>query len=219
MGLMDRMMDRMIANMSIKEKEEMMLKMMPIMMSRIDVNKTVPGVMTAMGRLVTVTGTVIFINRVLNDEELKNEVGELVADLKEKLPEMTRITSAMISFMTETGLMDGMTNKMGKVMPVMMPVMREVMPTMMKETMPRVMAESDDVRKSMSEMMMNVVIPHCIDTMLPTFAPEKSSEFLPELAERVGRAAIQGTAPGEDRENLEKELVGQFRAGFEASAN
>ncbi len=68
MGLMDRMMDRMIANMSIEEKEEMMLKMMPIMMSRIDVNTTVPGVMTAMGRLVTVTGTVTFINSFLKDE-------------------------------------------------------------------------------------------------------------------------------------------------------
>jgi hypothetical protein len=36
MGLMDRMMDRMIGNMSVQEKEEMMLKMMPLMMKDVD---------------------------------------------------------------------------------------------------------------------------------------------------------------------------------------
>lgn len=219
MGLMDQMMDRMITNMSVEEKEEIMLKMMPAMMERVDINKTVPGTMTAVGRLITVTGSVDFIHKALNDDELKEELSELLNDLKEKAPQMAGMMPAVMSLMSETGLLEGMTNKMGKMMPVMMPMMREMMPTMMKETMPGVMAKHDDVRKSMSEMMMNDIIPHCIDTMLPTFAPEKSSEFLPQLAERVGRAANQGIAPGEDRENLEKELVGQFKAGFGANTN
>jgi hypothetical protein len=216
LGLMDGMMDRMIKNMSVEEKEEMMLKMMPAMMERVDINKTVPGMMAAMGRLITATGSVVLISKALNDDELKEELGGLLINLREKSPRLAEMMPMMMAFMFETGLMDGMMKGMGKVMPVMMPMMREMMPTMMKETMPGVMAKHDDVRKSMSEMMMNDIIPHCVDTMLPTFAPEKSSEFLPQLAERVGRAANQGIAPGEDRENLEKELVGQFKAGFGA---
>ncbi len=219
MGLMDRMMDRMITNMSVEEKEEIMLKMMPAMMERVDINKTMPGTMAAMGRLITVTGSVVFVGKVRNDGELKKELGELLTNLREKTPELARMMPMMMSFMSEIGLMNTMMNKMARMMPVMMPMMREMMPTMMKKTMPGVMAENDDVRESMSEMMMQDIIPHCIDTMLPTFAPEKSSEFLPQLAERIGRAADQGVAPGEDREKLEKELVGQFKAGFGANIN
>ena len=67
MGLMDRMMDRMIKNMSVEEKEEMMLKMMPTMMEGIDINKMMPDMMTTMGRLITITGIVVFIGKALND--------------------------------------------------------------------------------------------------------------------------------------------------------
>ncbi len=50
MGLMDRMMDRMIRNMSVQEKEKMMLKMMPLMMKDVDMLKMMPGMMSSMGR-------------------------------------------------------------------------------------------------------------------------------------------------------------------------
>ena len=38
MGLMDKMMDRMIGKMSPEEKERMMLKMMPLMMKDVDMS-------------------------------------------------------------------------------------------------------------------------------------------------------------------------------------
>ena len=125
----------------------------------------------------------------------------------------------MMSLMSETGLMDGMMNKMGNIMPVLMPMMREVMPRMMKEKMPEVMAEHENVREMMSDMMMNDVIPHCIDTMLPLFAPEKNTEFLSQLAEKLGRAASREKVSGEEKERLEEELVGKIKAGFEAKPN
>ena len=97
MGLMDRMMDSMIKNMSVEQKEEMMLKMMPTMMEGIDINKMMPDMMTAMGSLTTVTGIVVFISKALNDDELKEELGELLHVLREKmseLPEMMSFPSA-----------------------------------------------------------------------------------------------------------------------------
>jgi hypothetical protein len=61
MGLMDRMMNRMIGNMSVQEKEEIMLKMMPLMMKDVNMLKMIPGMMSSIGRLLSMTGIVTFI--------------------------------------------------------------------------------------------------------------------------------------------------------------
>jgi hypothetical protein len=45
MGIMDRMMHRMIISMSVQEKEEMMLKIMPLMMKDVGMVKMMPGMM------------------------------------------------------------------------------------------------------------------------------------------------------------------------------
>ncbi len=223
MSLIDSMMDAMIRMLSRKKREEMMINMMPLMMEGIDINKMMPDMMTAMGRLATVTGIVVFMSKALNDDELKEELGELLHDLREKMSElpamMHDMKPIMMSLMSETGLMDGMMNTMGKLMPVMMPMMREMMPVMMREKMPQVMAEHENVRELMSDMMMNDVIPHCVDTMLPMFAPEKNTEFLTQLAEKMGRAASREKVSGEDKENLEEDLVGKIKAGFAAESS
>ena len=220
MGLMDRMMDRMINNMSVPEKEDLMLKMMPAMMELIDISKTMPEALAALGRLTTLTGIAVLINKALNDDELKEEIGELLSSLREKKPELAEVTHdimpATMSFMSESGLMDGMMNTMGKMMPVMMPAMREMAPIMMREKMPEVMAEHDSVREMMSEMMMIDVIPHCVDTMLPMFAPDQTTAFLSQLAERIGRAASRDSLSNEDHDDLEQAFVGKIKAGFEA---
>ena len=222
MDVMDKMMERMIKNTSVEEKEAMMLKMMPSMMEGIDISKMMPDMMTAMGKLITITGIVVFISKAFNDEELKEELGELLNDLREKMPELTEMMQdmmpIMMSLMSEIGLMDGMMNTMGNIMPVMMPMMREMMPIMMNEKMPEVMAEHENVRQMMPEMMIEIM-PHCVDTMLPTVAQEERTAFLSQLAEKMGRAAAGEGMSTEDRENLEQEIVGKIRAGFEAKLN
>ena len=100
----------------------------------------------------------------------------------------------------------------------MMPMMREMMPIMMNEKMPAVMAEHENVRQMMPEMMIKIM-PECVDTMLPTVAQEERSAFLSQLAEKMGRAASGEGMSTEDRENLEQEIVGKIRAGFEAKLN
>ncbi len=81
--------------------------------------------------------------------------------------------------------------------------------------MPEVMAEHENVRQMMPEMMIEIM-PDCIDTMLPTVAREDRTAFLSRLAERMGHAASLEEAPGEEKEDLEEELVGKIKAGFES---
>ena len=63
--------------------------------------------MTRTGRLVTVAGTVGFINTALNDDELKTELGEVFDGFREKMPEIAEMMRDIMSLMSETGLMDG----------------------------------------------------------------------------------------------------------------
>ena len=86
MGIMDRMMERMICSMSTQEKETFMLKMMPIMMKDVDLLKMMPGMMNSTGRLITVTGIVTFIRHLIDDEELR----ETISIYAEKLPDLSR---------------------------------------------------------------------------------------------------------------------------------
>jgi len=74
-------MDRMIRNMSIQEKEEMILKMMPLMMKDVDMLKMMLGMMSSMGRYLNVTGIVTFIHQILKDDELKGQLEKLVDHL------------------------------------------------------------------------------------------------------------------------------------------
>jgi hypothetical protein len=191
MGLMDRMMDRMIVNMSVAEKEEMMMHMMPIMMAGVDINTLMPNMMKEVGSFITLTGIYNLLRTALNDEELKQEFGEIVATLKEKMPEliamMQDMMPIMMSLMTQTGLMDGMMNLMGKMMPVMMPMMREMMPTMMNERMPKLMAQHENVNALMPDMMMDIM-PDCLEMIAPEIEQEKRAAFLSRLGEKMEQA-------------------------------
>jgi len=188
MGLMDRMMDRMIRNLSVQEKEEIMLKMMPLMMKDVDMLKMMPGMMSSMGRFLNITGIVTFIRQVLKDDELKGQLEKLV----DHLPLLSRKMQSMMADMRPAMniLMSGMIDFMaGKVMPVMMPMMSEMMPVMMKEKMPEVMIRNETVKEFMSRMMMEVM-PHCVQTLSPMMASEDQSVFLAHLTDSIARAEV-----------------------------
>ncbi len=186
MGLMDRMMDRMIGNMSVQEKEEMMLKMMPLMMKDVDMLKMMPGMMSGMGRLLNVTGIVSFIHQVLKDDELEGQLEKL----KDHLPQLSRKMQSMMADMRPamSTLMSGMMDFMAaKVMPVMMPMMSEMMPVMMKEKMPEVMVRDETVKKFISGMMMEIM-PHCVQTLSPMMESEDQNVFLAHLSDSIARS-------------------------------
>jgi hypothetical protein len=190
MGIMDKMMDRMIVNMSVAEKEDMMLQMMPIMMEGVDINTMMPLMLKNVGSIITLAGIYTLLHKTLNDEELKQEFSEIVASLKEKMPELVEMMQdmmpMMMSMMTEIGLMDGMMNVMEKMMPVMMPMMREMMPTMMNERMPKVMAQHKNVNELMPDMMIDIM-PNCLEMIVPEIEQEKRAAFLSRLTEKMER--------------------------------
>lgn len=196
MGIMDKMMDRMIINMSVAEKEELMMKMMPIMMAGVDINTMMPIMLKDVGSIITLTGIYTFLHKALNDEELKQEFSEIVASLREKMPELAAMMQdmmpIMMSIMTETGIMDGMMNVMENMMPVMMPMMREMMPTMMNERMPKIMAQHKNVNELMPDMMIDIM-PDCIEMIAPEIEQEKRATFLSRLAEKMERAGSVNT--------------------------
>ena len=186
MGLMDRMMDRMIGNMSVQEKEEMMLKMMPLMMKDVDMLKMLPGMMSSMGRFLNVTSIVTFIRQVLQDDELARQLEKLM----DHLPQLSRKMQSMMADMRPaiSALMSGMMDFMAvKVMPVMIPMMSEMMPVMMKEKMPEVMVRDETVKKFMSGMMMEIM-PHCVQTLSPMMESEDQDVFLDHLTESIAKA-------------------------------
>ncbi len=198
MGLMDRMMDGMIRNMSIQEKEEMMLKIMPVMMKDADMLKMMPGMMSGMGGLLNMTGIVTFIRQVLKDDELKGQLEKLI----DRLPQLSRKMQSMMADMRPAliTLMSGMMDFMaGKVMPVMMPMMSEMMPVMMKEIMPEVMVRNDTVKEFMPRMMMEV-IPHCVQTLSPMMESEDQNVFLARLTDSIGRAGGSESPEEEKRD-------------------
>ncbi len=188
MGLMDRMMNRMIVNMSVVEKENLMMEMMPAMMEGVDIKTVTPIMLKEVGSIITLSGIYNILHKALNDEELKREFAEIVDSLKEKLPELVEMMQdmmpTMMSVMTETGIMDAMMGLMEKVMPVMMPMMREMMPIMMNERMPKLMAQHKNVNELMPDMMIDIM-PECIEMIAPEIEQGKRAAFLSRLAEKM----------------------------------
>ena len=176
MGMMQTMMNRMVISMSIQEKEEMMFKMMPMMMKDVDMVRMMPKMMPAMGRLLTVTGLVTFIIRVVKDPDIREKLEGVV----EWLPEMSKKMQTMMAEIRPamSALMTGMMDFMGgKVMPIMMPVMTEMMPMMMQDHMPNIMAKNETMKELVPQMMMEI-IPHCVTDFSPMMAePEKNAFF------------------------------------------
>lgn len=193
MGLMDRMMDRMIVNLSVAQKEELMLQMMPAMMEGIEINRLVPGMLNEVGSAVNLSGTFNLLQTALNDEELRHEFGELAQAVKEKLPALTEamrdVMPLMTSVMADTGLMDGVMGLMENVMPLMMPMMREMMPIMMNERMPELMAQHDNVNELMPAMMVDI-LPQCVEMITPQIEQEERTIFLSRLAEKIELVAV-----------------------------
>jgi hypothetical protein len=178
--------------MTVAEKEDMMMQMMPVMMKGVDINTMMPSMLKDVGSKITLTGIYRLLYKVLNDEELKQEFGEIVASLKEKLPELAEMMRdmmpMMMSMMAETGIMDGMMKLMENVMPVMMPMMREMMPTMMNERMPKMMAQHKNINELMPDMMIDIM-PECLEMIAPEIEEGKREAFLSRLAEKMELAS------------------------------
>jgi hypothetical protein len=185
---MDRMMDRMIINLSVTEKEELMMQLMPIMMEGVEIRSVFPIMLKELGSDITLGGIYNLLETALSDDELKQEFGEVVETLKEKLPDLSElmvdVMPTMMSVMADSGIMDGMLGLMERLMPLMMPMMREMMPTMMNERMPKLMAQHENVNELMPAMMIDIM-PECLEMITPEIEREQRAAFLSRMAEKM----------------------------------
>jgi hypothetical protein len=125
MGLMDKMMDKMIGRMRPEEKEKMMLKMMPMMMEDVNMTELMVKMMPEMLKNMNALDIFnILKNALPNLPKLIKFIKENMPEaMKERLPKMAKEIMPMACHRVMPTMMEGLT-------------MDNVMPYMMKEMMP-----------------------------------------------------------------------------------
>jgi len=129
MSIMDKMMDRMIGKMSPEEKENMMLKMMPLMMKDVDMTEVMAKMMPEMLRSMNALDIYNLLKNALPS------LLKLITTIKENMSQTTKdklhdVAIEMMPLMCK------------KVMPKVMEglTMDNMMPHMMKEMMPHALS-------------------------------------------------------------------------------
>lgn len=171
MSLMDNMMGAMIRNMSVKEKEEMMLTMMPEMMKKVDPKIMMPNMLKEVGQMITIYGVYEFISKLLKEDELKKALGKKLGALKEKMPAMMSMMRPMI------------IDKMKGFMPKMMSTMKPMMEGMMKEGcfMKEIVKDKPEMKQNMGNMMSKM----CPDIAGEVIPDEKRKQFVKDIYNNV----------------------------------
>ena len=161
MGLMGNMMDSMINNMSPEEKEKMMLKMMPEMMKKADINILTANILEEMGKIITLYGVYSLIATIVKDPLLKEKFGDMLKSMKNKMTEM----------MTE-------------MMPMMMPMMKELMPKIMSGMIPMMSGMVKEMTEMcecvMADMEDNFEMKKTMGEMMFAMCPEMAGKIIPE---------------------------------------
>lgn len=161
-------MKSMIKNMSIEEREAMMLKMMPEMMKQADLKILFPNMLTTVGKSISLFGVYDCIIRILNNKKISTAVSDKVKELFSSMP------TIMSNMMPLVG--DMMKGFMPKMMPFMMPMMSEMMTSRKGEM--TVMMESckPEMKKQMAGCMQKMM-PHCVDQIFPAIPSNEKFEF------------------------------------------
>ncbi len=180
MSLMDRMMKSMVGGMSIEKKQEMMLKMMPMMMEDVNMAETMVKMVPLMADQISLLD-VFNVLKKLFPLILKgvNSMAELMIRWDEIFPKLVR-------------KMPELMEKMMPVMELMMPkIMARVMPLMltdqnmqrMEDCAERIapkMMENEKLKEVMPEMIARIM-PHWLENILPHFSEERRAVFVASL--------------------------------------
>ena len=92
-------------------------------------------------------------------------------------------------------LIEGLSTKevMTQLIAQMMPKGTEAAPNEMHDMMTKmVQGDGEHQRAPMPEMMLKSMMPHCIEMMLPTIAPEKRGEAVSALLSAIVEKGVQG---------------------------
>ena len=182
MALMDKMMESFIGRMSLEKKQEMMLKMMPMMMQDVNMAETM----------------VKMVPMMLDQISLL----DLFKVLKKLFPHILKGVDSLAEFMAKWDeLVPQMIAKFPALMEKMMPIMEVVVPMMMSKILPVMMTEehmqymeempkrmatkmmaNEKLQKVMPEMMTRV-IPDCLKEMIPYMEESRKETFIVSMKE------------------------------------
>jgi hypothetical protein len=157
--MMQRMMNAMIRSMSVQQREQIMLRMMPEMMKGADKLILMKNMMTMMGKQISLWSLISFLSKASADEELSVTVKGKADQLKERMPGM-----------------------MKEMMPVMKPLMKNAMPTMMKNMMIIMGPMMENMKTNNECMMADIVDEH---PEIKSHMGEMMGHMCPQMAEKV----------------------------------
>lgn len=192
--MMTKMMEAMINSFSVKEREELLLKLMPGMMKNADIEAMIENTIITVSKQTTIYSILSFLKKMLKKITLY-DIGTLIKILSESNIDLKK-------FMTETK-----PAMMKKMMPKIMPVMKHVMPKMMgmmspmmpimaehiptmSSTMIPMLKKNDSVRSNMLTMM-QTIFPHCAENMFPLIEQENRLDFIYKLYGIMAKSATQ----------------------------
>lgn len=187
MGMMERMMNGMVTAMPAEEREEIMLKLFPQMMSEVDMARMMPEMLKVMGRLLSLYSIYAFLAAVLGDDEAKERFGDILSQAKASMPQMMEMMHPVMA-----QFMPSVMPKMMSIMAPMMPLMAKEMPTIMESVMVPTLREKPEMRDQMLSMM-QTMFPQCARSMFPMIETGKRAEFVGELTEIMNRVIEPAT--------------------------
>ncbi len=183
---MNNMMNSMIRSLSIEDRQEMMLEMMPKMMKRADLKILTPNMLRQLGGMVTLTNVYDLVYQIVTDEELKNSIVVKLKSMKDKMP-------ALMSMM-----MPMMINFMPKMMSFMMPMMSEMM-SFCKSDGGSMMNKSPKMKETMAECMQNMC-PNCVEVVYPSISREERAPFALNMIQSISRQGCLDMVESEKEE-------------------
>jgi hypothetical protein len=170
----------MIGGMSIEKKQDMMLKMMPMMMEDVNMAETMVKMVPLMADQISLLDVFnvlkklfpLILKGVNSMAELMNRWDEILPKLVRKMPELMGKMMPMMELI--------MPRFMARVMPLMLTDQNMDRMEDCAERMAPKMMEDENLRKIMPEMMARI-IPHCLENMLPYLSEEKKTVLVATL--------------------------------------
>ncbi len=176
MGLMENTMGYMMGKMSLERKQDMMLKMMPMMMKDVNMAETMLKMMPQMLDHISLLDIFNLLKKLVphffegisNLSELAEKWDDIFPKLMEKIPEHMEKAMPVMEVM--------MPMLAGKMMPLMLTEENMDRMEQIPERMAPKMMANENLTKIIPEMMARI-IPHCLENCLPHLPDDRRKDF------------------------------------------
>ena len=180
MSLMENTMGYMMGKMSLERKQDMMLKMMPMMMKDVNMAETMLKMMPQMLDHISLLDIFNLLKKLLPHllkginslSELTEKWDEIFPKLMQKIPEHLEKAMPVMEVM--------MPLLMGKMIPLMMTEENMNRMEQIPARMAPKMMSNENLNKIIPEMMARIM-PHCLENCIPHLPDDRRKDFVSRL--------------------------------------